>query len=64
MVCNPVTPKVIHVPDYHAIATCPYCSDKQIISHHDLESSGRAIDGSAEWVCSICKGIRGQISTS
>ncbi len=58
MVCNPAPPKVVHVPDFHALATCPYCREKSVVSHFDLKNSGRAIDGSAEWVCSLCKGIK------
>ena len=29
MVCNPVTPKVTHVPDFFALATCPFWTDRQ-----------------------------------
>jgi len=58
MVCNPATPKVIHVPDFHSLATCPYCRDRLVVSHHELKSSGRALDGTAEWVCPLCKGVQ------
>lgn len=64
MVCNPVTPKFTHIPDFHALATCPHCREKLIVSHHDLKRSGQALDGSAEWVCSLCKGINGRTAAS
>ncbi len=57
MVCNPVPKKVTHIPDFFALATCPFCRDQQVVSHRDLKSKGRPIDGTAEWVCSLCKGI-------
>ena len=60
MVCNPAPPKVTHVPDFFALATCPFCRKKQVISHHDLKSSGRATDGTAEWVCPACKHRKGR----
>ncbi|MEX0338875.1 MAG: hypothetical protein AB3N11_07535 [Arenibacterium sp.] len=55
MVCNPAPPKVTHVPDFFALAICPFCRAQQIVSHHDLVTAGRAIDGTAEWVCAKCK---------
>ncbi len=54
MVCNPAPPKVTHVPDFFALATCPSCGKVQILSHHDLKSSGRPVDGTAVWPCSHC----------
>ncbi len=57
MVCNPVPPKVTHVPDFFALVTCPFCREQRIVSHHDLQKAGRPIDGTAEWACSLCKGI-------
>ncbi len=55
MVCNPAPPKVTHVPDFFALAFCPSCGKQQIVSHHDLKSAGRPVDGTADWVCSCCK---------
>ena len=55
MVCNPAPPKVTHVPDYFALASCPLCRKVQVVSHYDLQRYGRAVDGSAEWLCPICK---------
>ncbi len=60
MVCNPAPPKVTHVPDFFALAMCPFCREQRIVSHHDLKGAGRPIDGTAEWVCTLCKGIRRQ----
>ncbi len=64
MVCNPAPPKAVHVPDFHAIATCPFCREQRIVSYHDLKSSSRAIDGTAEWVCELCKGIKRKATPS
>ena len=55
MVCNPAPPKVTHVPDFFALATCPFCRKIQVVSHHDLTRLGRPLDGTAEWVCRMCK---------
>ncbi|NKB52905.1 MAG: hypothetical protein GKR97_11890 [Rhizobiaceae bacterium] len=60
MVCNPVTPKVLHVPDWHALATCPLCREKRPVSHHDLKQTGRALDGSAELICLSCETKQGR----
>lgn len=55
MVCNTAPPKITHVPEYFATATCPSCGKLQIVSHYDLKRSGRALDGTAELVCALCK---------
>jgi hypothetical protein len=55
MVCNPVPPILVHVPDFHALAICPTCRERRPVPHFDLETSGRALDGTAEWICAGCK---------
>ena len=64
MVCNPAPPKVTHIPDFFALATCPFCREQSIVSHFDLKKSGRPLDGTAEWVCALCKNIRKAPTTS
>lgn len=63
MVCNPVPQKITHVPDFYALATCPFCREMRIVSHHDLKSTGRAVDGSVEKVYSLCNVINRQPAT-
>jgi hypothetical protein len=60
MVCNPVTPKVFHIPDWHAAATCPFCREQRAVSHFDLKHANRPIDGSAELTCMSCETKRGK----
>ena len=59
MVCNPVTPKVLHVPDFHALAACPVCREKRPVSHYELKAMRRPIDGTAELICLACETKRG-----
>ena len=59
MVCNPVTPKVLHVPDWHSLVTCPFCREKRPVSHYELKQRRRPIDGSAEMICRRCDQVRG-----
>ena len=55
MVCNIAPPKVLHVPDWHALVTCPRCRAKRPVPYFDLKRTGRALDGSAEWMCNPCR---------
>jgi hypothetical protein len=55
MVCNPVPTKVTHIPDFHAQVSCPQCRKKRLMSYFELKNSGRALDGTAEWICNACK---------
>ena len=55
MVCNPAPPKFMYVPEFHALVTCPQCRKKRPMPHFDLKKSGRALDGTAEWICNACK---------
>ena len=59
LVCNPVTPKVLHVPDWHALAACPFCRQKRPVSHYELKELRLPIDGSAELICRMCERVRG-----
>ena len=57
MVCNPAPPKVQYVPDMHAIVTCPFCREKRVMTFFDLRQAHKPTDGTAEWVCNLCRGM-------